>query len=104
VRPDRQEDGGEKVKQFLKRESVAEYFDVTPGTIDRWVRAGTIPGPIQIGGSPRWDIDALLRSVVKTMNTQAQHRSSTQDADTATEEYVNAQRARNQAKARGRHL
>ncbi len=85
------------MKQFLSRKSVAEYFDIGVTTVDRWVDAGVIPGPIKIGGAPRWDVDALLRAVTATMNNVSRTRAPGNDADAAVESYLNGQRARRKA-------
>lgn len=45
--------------QFMKRETVAVFFDTSPQTVDRWVKDGAIPAPHIIGGSKRWDLDEL---------------------------------------------
>lgn len=46
--------------QYLKRETVAVFFDTSPQTVDRWVKSGAIPGPRIIAGAKRWNLDELL--------------------------------------------
>ena len=55
------------MRKFLSRSSVAELFDTSPATVDRWVAKGVIPPPFQMGGSKRWDIDDLLRAAHDAM-------------------------------------
>jgi prophage regulatory protein len=38
---------------------LAERFQVTRQTIWRWARTGVIPKPFKIGGSSRWDVEAV---------------------------------------------
>jgi hypothetical protein len=46
-------------KTFARRQRLAKRYDVTPRTIDRWVRNGTLPTPIYHGKTPLWDEDVL---------------------------------------------
>jgi predicted site-specific integrase-resolvase len=46
-------------KTFVRRRRLAERYDVTPRTIDRWVRDGRLPAPIYRGRTPLWDVDEL---------------------------------------------
>lgn len=45
--------------KYLSRKSVAEFFDVSPQTVDRMVRRGILPRPKRIGNLRRWDVDDL---------------------------------------------
>jgi predicted site-specific integrase-resolvase len=55
--------------RFLSRKSVAEFFDTSPQTVDRWVRAGVIPEPIP--EMKRWDVQDLIASAKKLLNDAA---------------------------------
>lgn len=90
------------MRQFLSKKSVADFFDTSPSTISRLIEAGVIPPPHKIGGLDRWDVDTLMKCAVGAMSAQAGTRSAAAAADEAIEEYVNAQRANHQAKARRR--
>ncbi len=48
---------------LLTAKEVAGYFQVSVRTIRRWRRDGSLPAPLQIGGSLRWrecDLQAWL--------------------------------------------
>lgn len=84
-------------RQFLSKRSVAAFFDTSPSTISRWVEAGIL-------GANRWTrplargyADARRRWCVEA---QAGSTSTTREADQAAEDFINAQRARHQKKAR----
>jgi len=91
-------------KQFLSKKSVADFFDTSLSTVNRLIDSGVLPQPHKIGGLDRWDVDTLMRCAVGAMSSQAGMRVASNDADKATEDYLNAQRARRQAPPRGRHL
>jgi predicted DNA-binding transcriptional regulator AlpA len=46
----------EKTKQFLRKKQLAERYQCTTRTIDRWVDDGKLPQPIRIGDVPMWDL------------------------------------------------
>ena len=51
-------------KQFLRKSSVAERYDVTERTVDRWSdpNDGRLPKPVYRGKLPLWDADELDKS------------------------------------------
>ncbi len=87
------------VRQFLSKKSVAEFFDTSVSTVNRLLETGVLPAPHKIGGLDRWDVDTLMRAAVGAMSTKAGTAAAEREADQAAEEYVSAQRARNQEKA-----
>jgi predicted DNA-binding transcriptional regulator AlpA len=49
-------------KKFLRKQSVAERYDVDARTVDRMKDDGRIPKPIYRGRLPMWDEAELDRS------------------------------------------
>lgn len=48
--------------KYLKKSSVARFFDVSVRTADRWIEAGKLPKPVDLFGSlPRWDLDDPIK-------------------------------------------
>jgi predicted DNA-binding transcriptional regulator AlpA len=54
--------------QYLKRRQVADMLAVSERTIDRLTRQGTLPPPLRIGRSLRWD-EARIRETVSRLST-----------------------------------
>ncbi len=59
------------VQKFLSRQSVAEFLDVSPATVNAWVDRGVLPPPLTIGGVKRWDIDDLIAAARGAFNATA---------------------------------
>jgi len=53
------------LKPLLTKKETAAFYAVSPRTIDRWLRDGTLPvaAKVVIGGSVRYRTDVLLRSL-----------------------------------------
>jgi predicted DNA-binding transcriptional regulator AlpA len=49
-------------KQFLRKKSVAQRYDVDERTVDRMKYDGRIPPPVYRGRIPLWDSDELDES------------------------------------------
>jgi len=49
-------------KQFLRKSSVAERYDITERTVDRMTEDGRLPKPVYRGRLPLWDEDELTKS------------------------------------------
>jgi predicted DNA-binding transcriptional regulator AlpA len=49
---------------LLTKEDVAEYFGVSPRTIEAWRQADTGPAPIKIGKHLRWTASAVREFVM----------------------------------------
>jgi len=49
-------------KQFLRKASVAERYDITERSVDRWADDGRLPKPVYRGKFPLWDEDELTKS------------------------------------------
>ena len=49
-------------KQFLRKSSVAERYDITERLVDRWADDGRLPKPVYRGQLPLWDADELDKS------------------------------------------
>ena len=43
----------------LKKRQVAERYQCTKRTIERWTEEGRLPQPIYIGSAPLWDLEEL---------------------------------------------
>lgn len=49
---------------LLTKEDVAEYFGVSPRTIEAWRQADTGPAPIKIGKHLRWTASSVREFVM----------------------------------------
>jgi predicted DNA-binding transcriptional regulator AlpA len=49
-------------KKFLRKQSVAERYDVDERTVDRMKDDGRLPKPVYRGRLPLWDEDELTKS------------------------------------------
>ena len=68
--------------RFMQAKTAAAFLDTTPQTLARWVEDGVIPAPVVIGGSKRYDRNAMLQALVKRATGRPR------DADEATAEIV----------------
>jgi len=50
------------MKQFLRKRSVCERYQVNVRTLERMTADGRLPKPIYRGRTPFWDTDALDQS------------------------------------------
>jgi predicted DNA-binding transcriptional regulator AlpA len=46
-------------KRFLRKKQLAERYQTSTRTIDRWARAGRLPKPIYLNEFPLWDEDQV---------------------------------------------
>lgn len=59
---------------LLKSRDVARLLSCDERTVWRWASAGTIPGPIRIGGATRWrraDLDAFIQAKAEAAAREA---------------------------------
>jgi predicted site-specific integrase-resolvase len=47
------------LKTFLRKRQVAERYNVTTRTVERWAEDGRLPPPIYRGIVPLWDLSEL---------------------------------------------
>jgi predicted DNA-binding transcriptional regulator AlpA len=54
---------------LLTKVEVCRYFGgINPATLYRWIRQGSFPKPIHVGGSSRWlrsECEAVLRGMME---------------------------------------
>lgn len=62
----------ESQKRYLRKTQVAERYQVSTRTLDRWAESGKLPKPVRIGVVPMWDLDEL----------EAQERAAMRARDT----------------------
>lgn len=46
---------------FASEATAARLLDMAPGEFRALVKAGALPGPCDIGGHKRWEVEALRR-------------------------------------------
>ena len=51
-----------RIGEFLKKSQVAEMFQVTERTIEKWVSDGSLPA-VRLGRTVRFDREAILKKV-----------------------------------------
>ena len=57
------------MKGLITKKQLRDLFGVSASTIDRWVKAGKLPEPRMILGSPRWNYE----EVVGLLKTERSH-------------------------------
>lgn len=52
---------------FVSKDTLMKKLDYTsPITIDRKVKAGKLPQPVELDGQPRWNYSAIVRQLMKS--------------------------------------
>ena len=55
------------MSNYISIKTLAQRFDVTRSTIERWVKENKLPAPVKINGSIRWSEDEINQWLVKTL-------------------------------------
>jgi predicted DNA-binding transcriptional regulator AlpA len=58
-------------KKLLSRD-LCEFYAISPRTLDRWLEAGHLPKPTQIGRIRRWDSNEIADLELARMAPSAQ--------------------------------
>lgn len=48
------------MNRLITKKQLRQLFGVSTSTIDRWVKAGKLPEPRRILGSPRWNYEEVV--------------------------------------------
>ncbi len=89
--------------RFLSRDSVAEMFDVSASTVDRWVAKGLIRPAVAVGRIKRYDVSELLRQAGQALDHAAATGARSLDPDEALLRAAENVRKDRQAAAGRRH-
>ena len=57
------------MNRVITKKQLRQLFGVSASTIDRWVKAGKLPEPRRVLGSPRWNYE----EVVGLLKTKRSH-------------------------------
>ena len=52
------------MSNYISIKTLAQRFDVTRSTIERWVKEDKLPAPVKINGSIRWSEDEINQWLV----------------------------------------
>ena len=55
------------MSNYISIKTLAQRFDVTRSTIERWVKEDKLPAPVKINGSIRWSEDEINQWLVTTL-------------------------------------
>jgi predicted DNA-binding transcriptional regulator AlpA len=68
-------------KEFCQKAAVAEFFDISKSTVDRWVDRGVLPPPVKMAGVKLWRVSDLRNAAARALNDRAGIRSAESDPD-----------------------